>query len=62
MVNFWLALHFNLYFVFKTIDYAASSTYKWNSKCEYEVVFVVFLFSEFAKVKKHQIFMFGSSR
>jgi hypothetical protein len=49
MVNFWLALHFNLYFVFKNIDYAASSTYKWNSKCEYEVVFVVFYFQNLQK-------------
>jgi hypothetical protein len=49
MVNFWLALHFNLYFVFKNIDYAASSTYKWNSKCEYEVVFVAFYFQNLQK-------------
>jgi hypothetical protein len=61
MVNFRLALHFNLYFVLKNIGYAAISTYKWNLKCEYEVVFVVFYFQNLQK-QKNQIFMFGSSR
>jgi hypothetical protein len=49
MVNFRLTLHFNLYFVFKNIGFVVSSTYKWNLKCAYEVIFVVFYFQNLQK-------------
>jgi hypothetical protein len=57
MVNFQLTLHFNLYFYFKNFGYVGNSTYKWNLKCKYVVVFVVFLFLEFAKVKKSDFYV-----